>query len=357
LKILIDARMLDHGSVHGIARYTHNLIMWGLQHRPQHTLVVATGDPARWQAMQKDYPTLQVRSLTAAPFHWREHLQWPRLLGDIELAHFPSIAAPVYCGCPYLMTVHDLIPWHFPSSPLHRPYLATVGRWCLAWASGIVCVSQYSKQDLVRTARIRAQRVSVIANGGLDGDPMGTPHQPTRPQTTRPYLLCVTNPRPHKNLGVVLKAYESLSPRYDLVLVCSDTPEIRSIQSRFEGVRRVSGISDAELKQLYREAEAVVVPSTYEGFGIPALEALQMGAPLICSPATSLPEVVGEAGLYFDPHDPGDLAQRCLQLLDSPCLRQQLLAQGRIQAERFTWADSARQHWDLYESVSERRSR
>ena len=350
--------MLDHDTVHGIARYTHNLIYWGLRNRPQHEIVVATRNPSRWEPVQREFPQLQTAALTAAPFGWREHLEWPPLLRDIDLAHFTSIAAPTYCRCPYMVTVHDLIPWHFPSSSLHRPYLATVGRWCLSRAAGIVCVSQYSKNDLLGTANVRIERITVIANGGLDGESMG-PQAGDRNtlqgwKPPRPYLLCVTNPRAHKNLEVVLQAYESLHDRCDLVLVCSDTASIREAEAQFPGLYRLSGVSDADLELLYQEAQAVLVPSLYEGFGIPALEAMQMGAPLVSSPATSLPEVVGEAGLYFDPHSPSELAERCRQLLDSPELRRELQEKGRLQAAQFSWARSAQEHWELYQYVSER---
>lgn len=350
--------MLDHNTVHGIARYAHNLIFWGLRHRPQHEIVVATRNPARWAAVQEEFPQLTTAQIHSAPFNWREHLEWPPLLRDIDLAHFTSISSPTYCQCPYLVTVHDLIPWHFPSSSLHRPYLATVGRWCLSHASGIICVSKYSRKDLLETApNIHIERVSVISNGGIDGEQMaqtisGEPH-PAFSIPQRPYFLCVTNPRPHKNLGVVLQAYESLHQRCDLVLVCSDTNLIQQAQKRFPGIHRLSGLPDTELVELYRSATAVIVPSLYEGFGIPALEAMQMDAPVISSSATSLPEVVGEAGLYFDPHNPTELAQCCLRLLDSPEQCQDLQERGRQRARLFSWDSSAQQHWKLYQEISE----
>ncbi|MBT9587266.1 glycosyltransferase family 4 protein [bacterium] len=352
MKILIDGRMLDNNSVHGIARYAHNLIHWGLQHRPQHHIVVATRQPQRWADLQREFPQLDTALVRAAPFHWKEQLDFARLFlrQRFDLAHFTSLAAPVFCLCRSLITVHDLIPWHFPSSPWHRPYLATVGRWCCWRATGILTGSQHSCRDLERILQVDPRRVTFFVYGGLDGHHIGAGGAGWRPQ--RPYLLCVTNPRPHKNAQVLLQAYAELAEMCDLVMVCSEFPALAEAQASYPGLHRRSGLSDADLVSLYQGAAAVVVPSTYEGFGLPVLEAMQMDAPVITSNAASLPEVAGAAALYFDPHQPDQLVQVCRQLLDSPELAQEMREKGRIQAQQFSWERCARQHWDYYESVA-----
>lgn len=346
--------MLDEGCVHGIARYTHNLIHWGLRHRPQHQLVVATRKPERWRETTEEFPQLSTVAMGSAPFTWREHLAWPRVLRGVDLAHFTSLAAPVYSPCRYVMTVHDIIPWHFPTRKMHRPYLATIGRWCLSRAKALVCGSHYTVSDLERTFGVPPRRVRVIHMGGLDGAAMGEDPQPSE-TGSRPYLLCVSNPKVHKNVDVLLRAYAQLEAYCDLVLVCSSSPAIEAALGHFKGLRRRSGLSDAQLRALYAGAAAVVIPSLYEGFGIPALEAMQLGAPVISSSAASLPEVVGEGGLYFDPRDPAQLALRCRQLLSSPELREQLKEKGRRQAQLFSWQKSAAQHWELYEQLASSR--
>lgn len=343
--------MLDDGFVHGIARYTHNLIHWGLRNRPQHQLVVATRQPERWAATRAEFAQLSTVTVTAAPFSLREHFVWPKALQGVDLAHFPSLAAPIYSPCRYLMTVHDIIPWHFPTRKIHRPYLATVGRWCLRRARAIMCDAHYTVTDLQRTFGVPPERVRVVPLGGLDGAAMG--EKPDLPEgERRPYLLCVSNPKVHKNVAVLLQAYAQLEPYCDLELVSSTSPAIEAALARFKGMRRRSGLSDSQLRSLYSGAAAVVIPSLYEGFGLPALEAMQLGAPVISSTAASLPEVVGEGGLYFDPRDPAQLAARCQELLSSPELREELKTKGRRQAQLFSWEKCAREVWDVYQSLS-----
>ena len=343
--------MLDHNSIHGIARYAHNLIHWGLRHRPQHSIVVATREPERWADVQREFPQLQTALVRSAPFHWREHLEFARIFRNqsFDLAHFTSLAAPLFSPCRYLITVHDLIPWHFPTSPMHRPYLATVARWCCWRAAAILCGSLHSRSDLEHILKVDPERVTLFVYGGLDGNQIGAGGNGWRPD--RPYLLCVTNPRPHKNLKVLLEAYTQLADRCDLVVVCSECSPISEAQVQYPGLHRRSQLSDDDLATLYRGATAVVIPSVYEGFGLPALEAMQMDAPVISSRATSLPEVVAESGLYFNPRNPSELVTRCLQLLDSPELARQLKEKGHMQARKFSWDRCAEQHWDYYENV------
>jgi len=343
--------MLDHNSIHGIARYAHNLIHWGLRHRPQHRIVVATREPQRWSEVQRQFPQLHTVLVRSAPFHWKEHWDFARVFQQerFDLAHFTSLAAPLFSPCRYLITVHDLIPWHFPGSPMHRPYLATVARWCCWRAAAIFSGSLHSRRDLERILGVDPERVTLFVYGGLDGNEIGAGGAGWRPN--RPYLLCVTNPRPHKNLQVLLEAYRDLAEVCDLVVVCSDCPPITEAQSRYPGLHRRWQLSDNDLATLYRGATAVVIPSVYEGFGLPALEAMQMDAPVITSRATSLPEVVAESGLYFNPRNPRELVMRCQQLLNSSALAEELRQRGRRQAKKFSWDRCAEQHWDFYENV------
>ena len=347
MHLVLDARMADGGALHGLARYLSKLLHWGLEHRPQHRISILTGRPQAWSALSLRYPQLSLLPIQAPPFHWREHWEIPRALvrSRAELAFFPSLAGPLWSPLPYCMTVPDLIPWHYPRSPLIRPYLSLVCRWRAWRARKLVAISRFSASEAEQLLRVSPGRIQVIYLGGLDVDmPDLLPRA-----ADRPYFLCVTNPKPHKNLGTLLKAFAGLESRCDLVVVCPAHPDLESLPP---GVERRHGLSEAELASLYRGCLAAVVPSFYEGFGLPALEAMQLGSPVVVANASSLPEVVGAAGLYFDPHDPGDLRQRLGELLDHPELAARLQSAGRAQAARFSWDRCCQEHWDLLERMA-----
>jgi len=346
LKLLYDARMVDPQRVHGIARYTYELVNWALQHRPEHSIAVLTPNPQAWAHM----PGLECILSRSKPFTPREQWELPGLIASArpDLVHFPSLAAPVLCPRPYVINAHDLIPWHFPASRFHRPYLATLTRWACWRARHVLSGSHHAAAEAHKILWVRSSKITVIPHGGLEEVSV----QSAAAQGGRPYLLCVTNPRPHKNLEIVLQAFPQLHEAFDLKVVCADCPALQQACERFSQIERLSGISDEQLASLYQGAQAVIVPSLYEGFGLPALEAMQRGAPVISSSATSLPEVVGEAGLYFDPNSVAQLVHQVRRLGQDSALRQSLIEKGRIQARRFSWDRTAKEHWQVYEQLT-----
>lgn len=339
--------MLD--KFHGIGRYVYNAVWWGLQNVPEARIGVLTGRPERWDETLLQFGSLTVFPCRARPFGANEHIELPRRIRRFQpdLVHFPSLAVPLWCPAPYVVSAHDLIPWHF-GSLVHKLYVQTISRWTLSRARQLITGSQHAREELGRVLQIPPERVRVIPHGGLDGSPLGS--GPPNVKVQRPYVLCVTNDKVHKNVDAVLQAWQSMVFPCDLLLVAPET--LRARISGVPGVLLLSGISDAQLRELYAGALAVIVPSLYEGFGLPALEAMQCGAPVISSDATSLPEVVGEAGLYFDPHNPAQLAHRIREVLHSPELRADLCRRSVEQARKFSWDLSGRQHWELFSEIA-----
>ncbi|MBX3169431.1 MAG: glycosyltransferase family 4 protein [Candidatus Eremiobacteraeota bacterium] len=340
MHLFVDGRMADTPHLHGIARYLYTIIEWGTRHRPQHKISVAARNPERWKALPVN--VVKVRS---KPFSLYEHLEFYRLLrkSNYDHVHFPSLAVPIWCPKRYSMTVHDLIPWHYPRSPLVRVYLTTVARWTVRQAHTVLSASRHTAKEMQKYLGFPADRVLVIYHGGLEGEPLAP--EPAG----RPYLLCVTNPKPHKNLHTLLEAFRGLEERCRLVVVCSDCPQLNPAPP---GVERRSGLTDEEIRRLYANASVAVVPSFHEGFGLPALEAMLLGAPLISSHATSLPEVTGDAALLFDPHNADDLRAKLVQVLDNPQLASELRQRGLKRAQTFSWDKSARLHWDYFERTA-----
>jgi glycosyltransferase involved in cell wall biosynthesis len=344
MHLFVDGRMADMPQLHGIARYLYTFIEWGTRNRPQHKISVAARNPDRWRSLPVE--VVKVRSKPFSIHEWLE-FYWILRNSPYDHVHFPSLAVPIWCPKRYSMTVHDLIPWYYPSSWLVRPYLSIVSRWTVRRAHTVISASYHTGKDLQKYLGFPADQVLVIYHGGLDGEPLEPEH------VGMPYLLCVTNPKPHKNLNTLLEAFRGLEDRCRLIVVCSDCPQLNPAPP---GVERKSGLTDEEIRRLYANASVAVVPSFQEGFGLPALEAMLLGAPLISSCATSLPEVTGDAALLFDPRNAQELRRKILQVLDDPALAADLRQRGRARAQNFSWEKSARQHWDYFERVASTKS-
>jgi glycosyltransferase involved in cell wall biosynthesis len=164
-----------------------------------------------------------------------------------------------------------------------------------------------------------------------------------------PYILTVGSHAFHKNLSVVYRAAEMIpSDALNIVVVGGDfdrwfksTGELST-----DKVKKIGYISDSELKALYQNAIALVFPSLYEGFGLPPLEAMACGCPVIVSKSSSLPEVCGDAVLYFDPHQPQELVEKINKVINNPGLRSELRGKGFSQAEKFHWSVAAKTTWE-----------
>ena len=212
----------------------------------------------------------------------------------------------------------------------------------------VITPSRFSAEELAHHAGIAPDRFTVVHLGAdhldaVEPDPtVFARHQIGE----RPYLLAVSSEAPHKNLVALVRALPLLRqtvPDLDVVSVGGSFPAIFTGQKDLsERVRKVGYTRDAELKALYQRAQCFVYPSWYEGFGLPPLEAMRMGCPVIVSRAASLPEICGDAALYFDPNDPTTLAEVARRVLGDALLRESMRAAGRRRAAEFSWRNTAR---------------
>jgi glycosyltransferase involved in cell wall biosynthesis len=224
-------------------------------------------------------------------------------------------------------------------------------------ASSVLCVSDFTKAELLRLVSGNG-RPPVTVHNGIDTTwfqipPAVSPH-------ARPYLLYVGNIKPHKNVGTLIEAFRQIvgTIPHDLVIVGKRTGFITSDQGVMqlaaavhERVRFAGELQPRELQQFVAHADAFVFPSLYEGFGFPPLEAMASGCPTIVARAASLPEVCGDASLYFDPTSPEELAAALTRLLSDARLRRELSQRGRQQAARFTWDRCSQETLAVMESV------
>ena len=280
----------------------------------------------------------------------------------VDLLHNLFTTAPAAPGVPQVTTILDVIYKRFPAT--HEGFLGR-GLAALVWMAArrsdrVIAISESGKTDLVRFLGVPVDRVDVTPLGPALGDEETTPESDLRRELDlgeTPIVLTVSAKRPHKNLKRLFEAFEEVSE--EAVLVAPGYATSYEDQLRKEAgnrIRLTGWLPDAELNGLYRAATCFVFPSLAEGFGLPVLDALVRGTPVACSNATSLPEVAGDAALYFDPEDPDAIAAAIERLLCDEALRAHLREAGLRQAAKFSWRATAEATLASYERVREARA-
>lgn len=359
MKLIYDMRILT-GRMHGMARYGLELLQALLaadQDLQAGVLVRKTQDAKLLPAVNRVIAIAD----NMAPYSIRTQFRLPNILNRMrpEIYHCPFYAAPGYWIGPMAMTIHDLIHLRFPEHHgyKHRLFYRMVVGPAARRAGVVFTVSEHSKKDIVELLQVDPARVVVTPNGvgevfrPMDGDERkAAPDKLAWPQR---YILGVGNAKPHKNLSALVEAHRLLKAKDPespaLVLVGLDKPGQAGIR-KDDRVIIKPDLNDAELAMAYGAASAVCIPSLYEGFGLPALEALACGAPLVASNRASLPEVVGQAGLLTEP-EPEALAQGLSRVLHDADLGKRLRGEGPRQADRFTWDKAAQITLDAYRKV------
>ncbi len=347
----------------GISWYIQNL----LNHLPEADADVAytvfLGEP-RYGGV----PGLRLR-VSDLPTHqplvrilW-EQLFLPGLVrrAAVDLVHGLHLVGPMASTCPFVVTVHDLsflfFPQNFPS--LKRLYLRTLTRWSVRRARRIIAISENTKRDVVQQYGLSPEKVDLVYYG-LDPIFQPLPKEAlagfrARQGLPEQFILFVGTLEPRKNVSRLVEAYARLSePRPPLILVGGKGWLYDEVFARVEAlglsgcVHFAGYVPGKELPWWYNAATLFVYPSLYEGFGLPPLEAMACGTPVVSSDVSSLPEVVGQAGLLVDPTDVEDLAGAMGQALADSGLRDEMGAAGLAQARRFSWREAARQTVTTY---------
>jgi glycosyltransferase involved in cell wall biosynthesis len=260
-------------------------------------------------------------------------------------------------GCPVVITIHDMIQEKFGAAFGLSDDISAKKRAAVLRADRVVCVSENTRADLIQIFNPDQLKIRTI-HLGVAAETATVPTMP--PTLPKPFFLYVGMRGSYKNFANVLSAYASqpmLSKEFDLIAFGSHvfTPEeheaIGSLRLAPHQVRHLAGDDDL-LGYLYGKAEALIYPSFYEGFGIPPLEAMSRGCPVICSNTSSIPEVVGDAGLYFDPHSVDAIADAMERVATLPSLRSGLAARGSERAKEFSWDRCAARTLDVYRELA-----
>jgi glycosyltransferase involved in cell wall biosynthesis len=348
VRVGFDARLLHHT---GIGRYCKNLL--ARLAGPGWVVWVSSADKS---AAQDAWPDAEVRVCPARPFSVAEQVFWARELpqAPIDLFHAPHLNVPLVCPVPLVVTLHDLIPLHFPRTINSRAgalYFAAMSRLAVRRARLVIAVSQHTANDLVLTLGAERTRVRVVLQGADRQFSVPVPEQMARDLRSRlaltgRYILYAGQWKRYKNLETLIAAFAALGPAHadvKLVLLGRIDPRATHVLSTIArynlGTRIVLPgylIDEQEVVALFQGASVFAFPSRYEGFGLPPLEAMAAGVPVVSSNATALPEVVAEAALLVTPDDVPGWTRALGRALSEPLLRAELVQAGH---ERVKWLD------------------
>lgn len=376
MRIGIDARF--YGTTgKGLGRYTQKLIEY-LERFDQENEYVILLRKENWD-QYTPYNNNFYKVL--ADYQWytfQEQIQFPRLLYQqkLDVVHFPHFNVPVFFKGKFVVTIHDLILTHYPTirastlSPIlyifkHRAYKYVITK-AVNKAQQILTVSEFTKNDIIKHFHLTDPSRVIVTYEGVDipNDSMSNDEKENllkRFSITKPYVLYVGNVYPHKNLELFLKAFKDIITRkkdLQLVLVGKEDYFFKRLRIQVEKtdlsktIVFTGFVSDSELFTLYANAQLFVFPSLYEGFGLPPLEAMAMGTPVVASRATSIPEVCGDAAVYFDPKDIYDMIQSVESVLKDEEIRKKLIENGNKRIQNFHWENMARETLHVYRTIS-----
>jgi glycosyltransferase involved in cell wall biosynthesis len=366
MRIAIDAHMIGERET-GNETYTLNLIRGLLSHDEKNEYFLYTTHADELQA-RLPCERARIVSLWPAISLLRISLAMPVIARKqgVSLLHV-SYIAPLYCPCPTVVTVHDLAYILFPHffSLRDRLLLSTLVPISLRRAAKVIAVSQRTKEDLMAHYHLPENKVAVTYEAASEAfRPIEQQAELTEVRERyglhEPFILTIGNLQPRKNMIHLVKAYASLHRKgfaHQLVIAgqaywrTSDIYRAVKEWGLEDKVLFTGYVPDADLPLLYNAADLFAFVSLYEGFGLPVLEAMACGTPVVSSRAGSLPEVVGDAGLLVDPLDVEDIAQAMAEVLSRPEFASQLRERGLKQAANFSWRRTAEETLRVYEEV------
>ncbi len=277
---------------------------------------------------------------------------------EIDVLFCPAHYAPRFCPVPIVVTVHDTSYLYFPQEFLKKD-LYKLTHWtkhAVRTAKKVIAVSRTTQKDVTKNYHIKTDKTTVIYNGFDKSEQSKEGMEGRFSMPKNPYLLYVGTIQPRKNIHRLIEAFGSIHARYPkhkLVIVgkrgwlFGDIFE-KALEMGLEDHVIFTGyVSDAQLGSLYGKAECFVFPCLYEGFGIPLLEAMYYKCPVVSSNTGSLPEVGGDACLYFDPKDTTEMAARIRNVLEDKTLKKKLVEKGQKRVKLFSWEKSAKETLDI----------
>jgi glycosyltransferase involved in cell wall biosynthesis len=356
--------------LYGIGNYINSLVISLLSGLSEDRYLLITSQSGK-RHFERLGESVSLETCPANRFlriYW-EQVQLPGILKSRRLQLFHGLAsvAPLLITCPSVLTVHDLTTLLTPDhhTVARRSYLRWMIPRACRRADAIIAVSESTRDDLVEQLEIPGEKISVVYLGvSKTFRPIKDPEELLRVRRKynlpEKFILYVGLIEPRKNLDTLIAAYEAAEDVHrevSLVLAGSLGWRYQPLLSRIRSskvARRIfmpGYIKSEDLAAVYGASSLFVYPSLYEGFGLPILEAMACGTPVITSNISSMPEVAGEAALLIDPHSPSDLASAMRRVLAEPAVSSSLSERGKLRAQSFTWDETARKTRQVYEQL------
>ena len=368
MRVAIDARKLHD---FGIGTYTRNLLRYlaRIDHETEYVLLCHEPDLGIGAQLGPNFRTVLESSKN---YSVREqiHVPWVLRRERPDVFHAPHYVLPPAVPCRSVVTIHDCIHLMFPQYlPNRAAYVyAKASMWSAAKRSNrILTVSEASKRDIMHFFNVPPEKIVVVYNAIDERFRIAPAEQDVarvreRYQLNHKFVLYAGNIKPHKNLVRLILAFDELRKGGfdDLKLLIigdeiSKLPALRRAvheHKLHKHVRFLGYLPDETLAILYRLASVFVFPSLYEGFGLPPLEAMASGTPVVTSNVSSLPEVAGDAAVLVDPYDVGSIVAGVRLVLTNPTLASELSAKGIERSREFSWTRSVTRICELYREVA-----
>ena len=308
-----------------------------------------------------------VKASNRAGRYFFEQVRLPKVLKEkgVDLVHSLGYVGPLRPPCPAVLTLHDLHYLHYRAMGNIIPWckcliLGNLVNQCARRATSVITVSDFSREEICRELKLAREKVTVTKEAPSDlsqRDHRGEKAEVLREHgVSGPYIVAFAGGALHKNIPRLLEAYGALGGKtgHKLVLIGHLPRDIEKTNLP-ESVVATGYVPSEHLSPLLAGAEVFVLPSLYEGFGLPALEAQQAGVPVVCSNVASLPEVAGEGALFFNPLSVQEMAEAIARVLKDKTLRENLQKKGFENVARFSWEKTARETVAVYERVYGRR--
>lgn len=363
LKIGLDAREFQQGDiVTGIGRYLLNFLEFATVNQPDYEFVLFCNQNTKVDLAS---PNLKKIMIPEYLTFWWDQVQLPSYLRreKIDIFLTPYFKAPLFSPCKLVVIINDLIPllygaYRNPRSSLIKIYFKTFARLAVRNADRIITISQHSKKDIMKVFGVPGEKITVItlaADGAfrqIDSEFSGVL---SKYKIEGKFILYFGNFNPHKNVGALIEAYHkmpaNIKKEYRLVIGGKKDRYRQALLklSNILGLQERAIFTDfvykEDLPYLYNAAEVFVFPSLYEGFGLPPLEAMACGTPVIAFKVASLPEVIGDAGILLDPCGPDELAKAIVSVLTDNVLKKSLIEKGLSRAKQFSIEKMSRELW------------
>lgn len=373
IELIVDCRLTG-----GIGRTIQNLVpLFSKSSMIQKLTLI--GKPDVLKAWPVDHSKTEIIPFSSRAYSIQEQFIirkiWARKNALLFVPHYNIPVLWAQLKRPMVVAIHDLIHFspHIHLNFLQRAYAEMFCKMAISKSRQIVTVSDFSKRDIVMRFPRATGKVVVIPNA-IDASVFHPDRLDFRckvsekiePFVTKPYVMTATSIRPHKNLNTLLRTFVILKTKFNIpqrLLIVGQKEgfilpaRLDNIESGMEKEIVFTGfVSDDDLRVLYSNTDCFIFPSFYEGFGLPPLEAMACGAPVVCSNASSLPEVVGDAALLCDPHSVDEFVSAVLNVLRNKELQKRMSEKSLRQSRQFSWPESASRYLDVFAKAAGFRS-